>query len=370
MSDQDKKKIAILIVGMHRSGTSALARVLNILGCDLPATLLGSNPSNERGHWESKKIVFLNDELLASAGSSWHDWNFFNPQWYASPIVDRFRERARTILEDEYGDSRFFVLKDPRICLLLPFWLDAVRDYGTEPLIISIIRNPLDVAASLETRDGIDPSIGHLLWLRHVLDAEKSTRGFKRAWLRYDTLLSEPHGIVDALADTLDISWPGGISTNAQAEIDEFISKNLRHHLSNDAKLLGNPRLSHWIKSSFEVLDRWARGDAHDKDMEILDRIRSAFDAATPAFSRALTASERALTERDEQIQGLSQTLTERDEQIQGLSQTLTERDEQIQGLNQTLTERDERIQGLSQTLAERDEQIQGLNKTLIERDE
>ena len=370
MSDRQKKRSAILVVGMHRSGTSALARVLNIIGCDLPATLLSSNPTNERGHWESRRIVFLNDELLASAGSSWHDWNSFNPQWYASPIADRFREHARTILEDEYGDSRLFVLKDPRICRLLPFWLDAVRDYGAEPFIISPIRNPLDVATSLETRDGIDSSIGHLLWLRHVLDAEKSTRGFKRAWLRYDTLLSEPHGIVDALGDALDISWPKGISTNAQMEIDEFISQNLRHHLRNDAKLLGNPRLSHWIKSSFDVLDRWARGDVHDKDVEILDRIRSAFDAATPAFSRALTSSERALTERDEQIQELNQALTERNEQIQGLNQALTKRDEQIQGLNQALTERDEQIQGLNQALTERDEQIQGLNQALTERDE
>ena len=333
MSDRQKKKIAILVVGMHRSGTSAVARVLNILGCDLPATLLSFNPTNERGHWESRKIVSLNDELLASAGSSWHDWSLFNPQWYASPIADGFRERARTTLEDEYGDSRFFVLKDPRICRLLPFWLDAVRDYDAEPFIVSPIRNPLDVSTSLEARDGIDPSIGHLLWLRHVLDAEKSTRGFKRAWLRYDALLSEPHGIVDALGDALDISWPRGISMNAQVEVDEFISPNLRHHSGNDAKLLGNPRLSHWIKTSFGVLDRWTRGDVHDKDEEILDRIGSAFDAATPAFSRALTSSERALAERDERIEELGRALAERDERIEGLNQALAERDERIEGL-------------------------------------
>ena len=333
MSERQKKKIAILVVGMHRSGTSAMARVLNILGCDLPATLLSPNSTNEKGHWESRKIVSLNDELLASAGSSWHDWSHFNPQWYASPVADRFRERARTALEDEYGDSRFFVLKDPRICRLLPFWLDAVRDHDAEPFIVSPIRNPLDVSTSLEVRDGIDPSVGHLLWLRHVLDAEKFTRGVKRAWLRYDALVSEPHRIVDALGDALDISWPRDVSTNARVEIGDFISGNLRHHLSDDARLSGDPRLSYWIKSSFGIFDRWSHGDVHDKDVEVLDRIGSDFDAATPAFSRAVTSNERRVEE-------LNRALVERDERIEELNRALVERD-------RALMERDERIEWL-----------------------
>ena len=72
MSGQGKK-IAILVAGMHRSGTSLLTRVLDISGCDLPATLVEAHPTNDLGHWEPRKIVFLNDEILASAGSSWRD---------------------------------------------------------------------------------------------------------------------------------------------------------------------------------------------------------------------------------------------------------------------------------------------------------
>ena len=340
MSSQKQEKIAILVAGMHRSGTSLLTRVLNISGCDLPATLLEANPTNETGHWESRKIVFLNDEILASAGSSWRDWNSFNPQWYATPVADRFRRRAQEALEDEYGDSQFFILKDPRICRLLPLWIEAVRAYGAEPMIVSIIRNPLDVAASLEKRDGIAPSIGHLLWLRNVLNAEKDTRNMKRAWLLYDALLSEPHAMVDAIGDALGVSWPRSNSVDAWIEIDEFASPSSRHHYSSDAQLLGNPRLSHWIKSTFDIFNRWSHGNTHDEDVEELDRIRSAFDTASPAFSYALASSDR-------QIGELRQALVARDARVEELDRAVVERDGQTGELRQALAERDERIENL-----------------------
>ncbi len=369
MSGQGKEKIAILVAGMHRSGTSVLARVLNISGCDLPATLLEANPTNEAGHWESRKIVFLNNEILASAGSSWRDWNPLNPQWYASPVAGRFRRRAQEALVSEFGDSAFFVLKDPRICRLLPFWIEAVRAYGAEPMIVSPIRNPLDVAASLEKRDGIVPSIGHLLWLRHVLDAEKDTRGMKRAWLLYNAFLSEPYAMVDAIGDALGVSWPRSTSVDAQIELDEFVCPSIRHHWSSDAQLLEDPRLSHWIKSTFDIFNRWCGRDVHDEDVEELDRIRSVFDAALPAFSYALASSDRALAERDGQIGELRQALVARDARVEELDRAVVERDGQIGELRQTLAARDARVEELDRAVVERDGQIGELRQTLAARD-
>jgi hypothetical protein len=132
VAGQDKKS-AILVVGMHRSGTSALARMLNLLGCDLPKTLLPGGPSNEPGHWESWPILTLNEEILASAGSAWDDWEAFNRAWFDSPIEDGFLERALKTLDDEFGASRFFVLKDPRLCRILPFWIKALKAFGATP---------------------------------------------------------------------------------------------------------------------------------------------------------------------------------------------------------------------------------------------
>ena len=367
MPKRKMKKTAILIAGMHRSGTSLLARILNICGCDLPKTLMEPNPSNKTGHWESEKLKILNDDILASAGSSWDDWDSFNPQWYASPVADGFRERALTILEGEFGDSRLFVLKDPRICRILPFWIEMVRAHDAEPFVVSPIRNPLDVAASLKARDGIDPPVGHLLWLRHVLDAEATTRKIKRAWVRYDAFLSRSHAIAYALGDAIGVSWPRSISSEAQIEIDEFVSRELRHHRSDDRELLENPGLSCWIKSSFAIFNRWTCGGIHEKDGEELDRIRSAFDMAAPAFHHALVARGRAVTERDGRIEDLNRAVTERDGRIEDLNRVVMERDGRIEDLNRVVMERDGRIEDLNRVVTERDGRIEDLDRTIAE---
>ena len=255
----------------------------------------------------------MNNDILASSGSAWNDWSPFDKAWYASPIAQGFRERAQAVLETEFADSRLFVLKDPRICRLLPFWIEAVRAHGAISLVVLPIRNPLDVALSLETRDGIEPSIGHLIWLRHVLDAEIASRSRGRAYLRYDTFLSNPNAIAKALGDTLGVSWPKHASSDSRIKIDEFLSPSLRHHQTGDTALLANPWLSRWIASSFEIFDRWCRGELRGHDTAKLGRIRSAFDAATPAFDRAIRACQRAVRKRDAEVE-------ERDGPIAGLT--------------------------------------------------
>ena len=95
------RSVGVLVAGMHRSGTSAVTRVLASLGCDLPNTLMEADSNNAMGYWESTEIADLNDAILVSAGSSWDDWEAFNPQWYASPIAEDFHERARAVLTSE-----------------------------------------------------------------------------------------------------------------------------------------------------------------------------------------------------------------------------------------------------------------------------
>ena len=363
-------KKAILVVGMHRSGTSAITRVLNLLGCDLPSTLMReSAQSNEAGFWESLRIMHLNDDILASAESAWNDWQAFDPAWHASPVAGEFRERARRVLEGEYSGSHLFVLKDPRICRFLSFWIDVVRDFGAEPLIVLPVRNPLDVAASLEGRDAIDPSLGSLIWLRHVLDAEADSRNVSRAWLRYEQLLSAPQAQIDRLSNDLNVSWPRRSSVKAEREINQFLSPELRHHHSEDQVLLANLKLPHWIRASFEILDRWTQGTTQETDEATLDRIRLALDEATPAFSRAMIANQMTLAKRDRQVKELNQIAGERDRQIEELNRIAGERDRQIEELNHIASERDGQIEELNRRAGERDSQIEELNRIAGERD-
>ena len=384
--DGEIEKSVILVTGMHRSGTSAVTRVLSLLGCALPRAVTESARDNEKGFWETPAIRDLNDRILASAGSAWDDWEPFDSRWYASPMAGGFRDDARAILKGELGDGPLFVVKDPRICRLLPFWIDAVRSFGAEPFIVSPVRNPLDVAASLEERNGIHPSIGLLMWLRHVLDTEAASRDLRRVYLRYEHLLFKTHAVVDRIGDALGVVWPTR-STRTNMEIDEYLSPTLRHHQNDDIGVVGNPRLSHWLRSSFEILDRWACGSVRKKDFSTLDRVRAAFDNAAPAFgsaiavgvkaARDLTAANDTLTERDARIDTLASDLAERDERIvtstselDAARETLLQRDARIDTLTSDLAERDARIDTLTSDLAERDARIDTFAAELAERDE
>ena len=386
----EQRRFALVVAGMHRSGTGAVARVLSILGCDVPRTLSAADSQDECGHWAAQSVIDLNDAILASAGSAWDDWQAFDPAWYDAPAAAEFRRRAQEILAEEFGDSRCFVLADPRICLLLDFWLAAVTDFGAHPVVVSPIRNPLDVAVSLETRDGRDSSIGHLrhlLWLRHVLDVERASRPLPRAFLRYEELLDNPHAVVARLGDALGIAWSRRPAyADVEIEIDERVSPALRHQEHTDAGLLESPGLSSWIRTSFTILDRWTRGDVRRTDTTALDTLRSAFEAAAPAFGRALAAGREAarqrdaaqvavaerdatLAERDATLAERDATLAERDATLAERDATLTERDATLAERDATLAERDATLVAVYATLGERDATIEALQAALVERD-
>ena len=351
--DGDTRKTAILVAGMHRSGTSAVSRILNLLGCALPKTLSSAGPDNPIGFWESMAIKELNERVLASAGSAWDDWEPFDARWYESPVAAEFRDRARTTLADEFGDCRLFVLKDPRICRLLPFWIDSLGEFGAEPFIVTPVRNPLDVAMSVEVRNGIDRSIGLLLWLRHHLDAEVTTRHLRRVYVRYERLISEPHVIADEMSDGLGIVWPRR-STDSNIEIDDFLSPGLRHHRTGDDAFLGNPRLSSWIRDSFEIFDRWASGGHSDADQTTLDGIRSSFNAATPAFGRALAVGVK----KSHEVDTLRERLTNEERRAERLATELNFAREEVATATSAAEQLEHRAEELTTELNSAREEI------------
>lgn len=327
-------RIAVVVLGMHRSGTSALTRVLSLLGCDLPKTLMGTTPANELGHWESTLVAHLNDEILSSAGSNWHDWLSINPGWSASPKSAEFKEKAVEVVQAEFGTSRFFVLKDPRICRLTPFWLEVLKEAGVDPAIIMPVRNPLEVAQSLASRDGLDPALGQLLWLRHVLEAEAGSRGLLRYHTTYDALMANWAKLAVGVQEQLGISWPR-MSPMASEEIDDFLAKGMRHYQESPASVSDNPLLSAWMRESFDVFVRWAEVGEDEADYKVLDGIRQELDISVPAFARLVTAGQRSaaiakqldarLSEARDKLGQAEATAAAQQAQVEGLAQQLAD---------------------------------------------
>jgi hypothetical protein len=230
----------VLVLGMHRSGTSSVAGSLVKLGARAPKTLEEANRFNPRGYWESTRLMALNDEILRSAGSAWDDWWAFNVSWYASQIAEEYERRAAAEIMNEFGSCSLAVAKDPRMCRMMPFWSKVFNATGQSMRIVIPVRSPLEVSRSLWVTDQIPVNKSLLLWLRHVLDAERVSREQPRAVIDWTAFIADWRLVIARIGEQIGISWPR-LSDKAAAEIDHFLSPNLRHNISDTAELAAHP---------------------------------------------------------------------------------------------------------------------------------
>jgi glycosyltransferase involved in cell wall biosynthesis len=193
-------KKAIIVLGMHRSGTSVLTRIFNFLGASVSTNLMPATEENPSGYWESIQIAKFNNKLLQSAGTSWKSDAPVTEEWFNHPDRIHDRTNAKMIIQSEFASEEIFVLKCPRLCLLLPFWKTVFKEMGIEVFVTIVLRDPLQVAKSLSARDKFpgmkSASISNfntsaLVWLRYVLDAERYSRDLPRIIVDYSTLITD-----------------------------------------------------------------------------------------------------------------------------------------------------------------------------------
>ncbi len=273
-TENKRRRTAILVAGMHRSGTSALTRVLNLLGFDLPKNLLKPNKGNEKGYWESPSVNQLNDEILIAAGTYKWDWRVFSLEKQGSLELATLEKKALALLEDEFASSRFIVLKDPRICRTMWFWRGVLEAFDANPLVVCPIRNPLEVATSLRKRNILEPAHSHLLWMRYVLDAEAYSRDLPRSFVSFSALLTAWRPTVQRLASDLSLSWPA-MSSSTVGEIEEFLSDRHRHNRETTEAVIEAAGLPEWLGKAFTIFSRWAELREDRNDFVELDRIQS-----------------------------------------------------------------------------------------------
>jgi hypothetical protein len=331
---------------------------MSLLGADLPSNLMPPFAgNNDAGFWESLDIYKLNDQILASAGSSWDDWRRFNPEWMKSPVANKFKSNAIEILKQEFSNSSLFVLKDPRFCRLLRFWLEAIGELGIRIKCVLPLRNPLEIAASLHQRDGFSPAKSYVLWLRHVLDAEQASRKLPRVFVSYEGLLQDWRGVVGHISDALEISWPRR-SAVAEVEIDKFLNDRHRHHSINQAAIYERPEVAGWVRSATEALAMLLSAPYARKPMKRLDGIRAEFNRANDALGAVLQAEESAKREAEEGKERLAAEnrnrlaqIAKTENKVQELQQCLTEKNEKMSNLAEHLESKNSRINDLQQSL-------------------
>ena len=221
-------KTCIFVVGMHRSGTSALTGLLKILGVELGEQLMEPLADNPKGFFENQRVYELNEEIIRHFGSRWDDPFFCGHEWLKHKDTKPFQEAIQVFLEQEFADSPVFSIKDPRISILFPLWQKACIEARVEPVCILPVRHPLEVARSLEARDGFSLNKGMNLWMNHSLTAERVTRGCPRLFLSFDQLVNEPDGVVERLIGTFGLH--DVVPENYLEATKGFVEKKLKHH--------------------------------------------------------------------------------------------------------------------------------------------
>lgn len=259
---------SIIVLGAHRSGTSALTGALNILGYQRPKSEISANSENPTGFFESKIIARLNDLLLAVSGATWDSFQGAGKDSRHPFDLSAFHEASLKILIDEFGDDTKFVLKDPRICRLFDFWEEVLEKRGTDIKVVFAVRHPKEVARSLARRNRFSIPKGMLIWLLDNLNAEYASRHLNRVFVRYPKFQDQPIKELRRIERELGIEFPNSLD-DCRRDIFRFFDKDLyRNREAADSNLLPP------MRAVSAVFFRWAKKSESSEDYPTLDEAR------------------------------------------------------------------------------------------------
>jgi len=240
--------VQIIVLGMHRSGTSTVTRLINMMGAYFGAegVSLGFSDENPKGFWERRDVVNINDAILSSNGLSWYMPLGDADIGVVSDVAlnDAIDFKIKTLVLD-MDSNRPWVMKDPRMCLTFKYW----RDYLELPVIVVVNRSPVSVAKSLATRNGFSIEYGIALWELYTAEMLASIGGMKCVYMEYEELLAAPYSGVTQLYEKLQSFGVSGMRLPSEQEVNAFVDVRLNRSGLSDNKDFLNA-------SQIELLDK------------------------------------------------------------------------------------------------------------------
>jgi len=269
----DAKRI-LFVLGMHRSGTSALTRVLSLCGATLPAGLVGADSSNPGGYWEPFMAIVLNEEILRRQGTAAFDPTLreegFDADQKAASIA-AIRDYMTTL-----PNAPLVVIKDPRITVLSELWFEAARKAGFDVAAVIAVRHPQEAVEScirhvesLYKLSGVLPELGSAWWLKYNLLAERHTRGVPHVFVEYANLLDDWRREIKRISTALKIE----LDPRDERAVEEFLTPDFRHQ--RQCGPVTDPIGTDWNSTVYEAM----RAAAADQpwDRSALDRVFEAY---------------------------------------------------------------------------------------------
>jgi glycosyltransferase involved in cell wall biosynthesis len=320
----------ILILGMHRSGTSMLTRLVNLMGAYFGPSSIATkaNEENPKGFWERKDVRKLNDDLLFSVGADWHRIVDYEPSAVPADARARFEEGARAVIAEMDAHSPW-VMKEPRLCINLPAWLSVLE----HPVCLICVRDPLEIARSLQARNHFPIPVCLALTQTYYRRLLRASDGLMRAIVTHRELITDPLGTVRHIHAQLGLWGIEELHLPSEAEVTAFVDAGLYRQRNTES--LGHHYLTQTQADFFAALHAsdWAAfADMLDLPKPELDVLRM-FEADIA---------------KAEQIEGLAKETRHRETRIEKLLDEHSSKDARIREALDEGKRKDARIKDLT----------------------
>ncbi len=295
--------MGVLVLGMHRSGTSALAGALGAMGFGIgpPDDLMPADDGNPEGYFELLSIVRANDDLLAHFGGRWDSPPIFPHDWTKEDVAIQFVDAQRAALGELFGNDPY-LLKDPRISILLPLWRQITND---KDCAVVIVRDPLEVAASLTRRDELRTLTGLALWATYNRAMLRDLQGARVHVCNYADLIENPSAVLTDIAASLG-AWGEGPEDLDLTKAIAAIHPDLRRNTIVNANLVAEASPVEINELMKLTLDQRGRHDVFDMgtslepgwwEAPLLEERRVLLQWAVAAIGELETHNANLLTE-------------------------------------------------------------------------
>lgn len=255
-----------VVLGMHRSGTSALTGMLAKAGLDVPDDLMDrpDDVINLKGYWESEGMMQVNDQLFADLGLHWSSSDQLPSSWDGTDAARQWRHRWIDQLRRTCEGSDHPVIKDPRMCVLMAGMRPLLEAAAMQFTFFLPIRHPLEVARSLQTAQGTPLDRGIALWIAHVRQAERNTRDQCRLIIPFRDLMQQPLTVLHRCQQILHLNDE---RADPRDEAAAFIDPSLQRQRDEAAMMDLSEGTSSLLATALELHDTLVEHAADDASL-------------------------------------------------------------------------------------------------------
>ncbi|WP_028024865.1 sulfotransferase family protein [Enterovibrio calviensis] len=341
-------KQVFVVLGMHRSGTSALSGELHHQGVFFGENFIDDIETvNEKGFYEHRELVDINECILDELGAAWYDcfdvYAQVNQGWRPSEkIINRIKQ---FLVSDEFSDHQLIGIKDPRLCLLYPIWQEQIKIAGLTAHVVMVNRDVSCVAASLARRDDMVHMHSALLWNYYTISAAMAANQSNGYWIETEGMFSNPLLEISRMLAWFDIDLNVQTAKFIDPKIPKSIANPMNCDLSRRILDASSPLLDvDWLQEMQSFSDRYL--SQREFIRAILDSFKLINDANIKAINNGENYSHAlcVINSKDEAIEYRDNIIVAKDAFIAEKDQFIAEKDQFIAEKDQFIAEKDQLI--------------------------